>query len=310
MTASPAGWFPDPGNPQNVRWWDGQQWTQYTQPAQPVAQPVAPSTPQPTGQPDFQAPAQPGFQQGYPQNYQAAAQPVFAQQAPAGYAGTGPARAVAAKPVYQKWWFWCLIVVALIAVGVPIGNALSNRDDSEPTTTTSAPPATGQPTTEAPATAAPATEAPSSQAPTSEAPAVIDEPPVTSGNPAFGQTYTWPDGTTVSVSIDGEFTPGDYSAGAVDGWTNLIFSITVENHTGATWNTITFSSSVLSGGRAGSSVYDFDNDIGLSAIDVPDGKSVTWEEGYSVADPGDLAMTVELDWSDWETDRDKVTFVL
>jgi hypothetical protein len=32
MTAAP-GWFPDPGNPQLLRYWDGQQWTDRTVPA-------------------------------------------------------------------------------------------------------------------------------------------------------------------------------------------------------------------------------------------------------------------------------------
>ena len=38
----PAGWHPDPHDPNIVRWWDGQQWTQHTQPkaGAPVAQPT------------------------------------------------------------------------------------------------------------------------------------------------------------------------------------------------------------------------------------------------------------------------------
>lgn len=30
-----AGWYPDPSNGALIRWWDGSQWTAYTQPAQP-----------------------------------------------------------------------------------------------------------------------------------------------------------------------------------------------------------------------------------------------------------------------------------
>lgn len=33
----PANWYPDPQNPAMLRWWDGQQWTGHTQPAQPQA---------------------------------------------------------------------------------------------------------------------------------------------------------------------------------------------------------------------------------------------------------------------------------
>lgn len=32
--STPAGWYPDGQNPRIVRWWDGRQWTQHTQPVQ------------------------------------------------------------------------------------------------------------------------------------------------------------------------------------------------------------------------------------------------------------------------------------
>src|SRR5450759_1180019 len=41
MTAAP-GWYPDPGTRAFLRWWDGIQWTPYTQPF-----PMAPPPPQP-----------------------------------------------------------------------------------------------------------------------------------------------------------------------------------------------------------------------------------------------------------------------
>ena len=43
MTAPDPGWHPDPSNPQQLRYWDGQQWTDHTAPAQPQA----PTQPQP-----------------------------------------------------------------------------------------------------------------------------------------------------------------------------------------------------------------------------------------------------------------------
>ncbi|WP_367046597.1 phospholipid scramblase-related protein [Streptomyces sp. Je 1-332] len=67
---TPAGWYPDPqGAPQLLRWWDGSQWTQHTNPAQQAA-----------GQP-AQAQQQ---AQSVPQQAQAA-QPQQAQQAQAAY---------------------------------------------------------------------------------------------------------------------------------------------------------------------------------------------------------------------------------
>jgi hypothetical protein len=53
MTVAP-GWFPDPGTGTYLRWWDGNQWTPYTQPflaPAPHAAAVAPAAPQPVVQP-------------------------------------------------------------------------------------------------------------------------------------------------------------------------------------------------------------------------------------------------------------------
>ncbi|MCT1394675.1 excalibur calcium-binding domain-containing protein [Microbacterium sp. p3-SID338] len=36
MSTPPAGWFPDPENPKQTRWWDGEQWTAQTAPPPPT----------------------------------------------------------------------------------------------------------------------------------------------------------------------------------------------------------------------------------------------------------------------------------
>src|SRR5205807_284964 len=42
VTSPPPGWYPDPQAPALLRYWDGSQWTSYTQPAG-----MAPSDPRP-----------------------------------------------------------------------------------------------------------------------------------------------------------------------------------------------------------------------------------------------------------------------
>lgn len=37
---TPANWYPDPGNPGYIRWWDGSQWTAHVQPSTPPTPPV------------------------------------------------------------------------------------------------------------------------------------------------------------------------------------------------------------------------------------------------------------------------------
>lgn len=47
---SPAGWNPDPHDPNLLRYWDGQQWTGHTQPRpHPAAQPFTPQPPKGNG---------------------------------------------------------------------------------------------------------------------------------------------------------------------------------------------------------------------------------------------------------------------
>ncbi|MFF3913866.1 phospholipid scramblase-related protein [Streptomyces sp. NPDC001852] len=87
---TPAGWYPDPhGAPQTLRYWDGTQWTEHTNPAQqPAGQvPQQQTAPQQFGVPQQQAPAQ---QFGAPQA-QAADPKVQRQvQQQAGVAAGGP----------------------------------------------------------------------------------------------------------------------------------------------------------------------------------------------------------------------------
>src|SRR5690606_2834579 len=96
MTSPAPGWYPDPGNPQLLRWWDGNTWTPHTQP-NPHGQPGhAPGQPQ-------QAPAhaqhgQPQYT-GQPPQHAAAG---FAPQQPSGLAPQQAAQAnVPAGPAPQ-----------------------------------------------------------------------------------------------------------------------------------------------------------------------------------------------------------------
>jgi len=42
VTQTPAGWFPDPQAPGQLRYWDGAGWTAHTQQGAPTAAPTAP----------------------------------------------------------------------------------------------------------------------------------------------------------------------------------------------------------------------------------------------------------------------------
>ncbi|SNQ46051.1 Scramblase [Frankia canadensis] len=61
----PPGWYADPSGQQGSRWWDGNQWTEHTQPGAPPAQPGVPGQPHHAGPPvPGQGPATWGTPQG------------------------------------------------------------------------------------------------------------------------------------------------------------------------------------------------------------------------------------------------------
>ena len=43
MTNPVANWYPDPNDPNQLRYWDGQQWTEHQAPRQPAQQPHQPA---------------------------------------------------------------------------------------------------------------------------------------------------------------------------------------------------------------------------------------------------------------------------
>ncbi|MDR1450412.1 MAG: DUF2510 domain-containing protein [Propionibacteriaceae bacterium] len=196
----------------------------------------------------------------------AAAQPQPPQPPQPGLTQTPTATAptAAKKSIFARWWFWLIIVVAIVVVAAA---ALSSGSDDG---TVSVPPAGGTTTTEG-------------------------SEPKTSDSPVFGQTYTWSDGSAVTISAPEPYTITSEYIEVPEGMVPLEFMIKFENHTGESWNSVMFTSNVLSGGKAATDVFDIAGGIGLSAVDVPDGQSIEWPVVYAVADPGDIVMTVTPD---------------
>jgi hypothetical protein len=108
----------------------------------------------------------------------------------------------------------------------------------------------------------------------------------------FGQVVTYDDGMQISVSEPESFTPSANSAGA-DQEENLSFTVTIFNGTTADYDPFPVST-VTSDDIEASLIIDPDNEMeGLPPIDtIPAGQTVTFVEGYSVADATDLTYDI------------------
>lgn len=114
--AAPSGWYPDPVNPANERYWDGWQWSRNTRPTETVTPPG--NAQQPYGQPFAQQP-NPYVQQPYAQQPNPYGQPP--QTYPQPYRGKpGPATADGV-PLAGWWWR----VLAVLIDGFIVGTVSS-----------------------------------------------------------------------------------------------------------------------------------------------------------------------------------------
>ena len=133
MTQTPAGWYPDPEQQGQQRYWDGSQWTDHRVPLEPRQQ--FPSYPQPgEQQPSYQQPGQQPY--GQPQ-YGAPPQPGYpaaygAYQAPQGTSHTTRNVLIAIAVVFVLLVGGCAVVVGIAAKGVD--NAVDNATEDHTVT--------------------------------------------------------------------------------------------------------------------------------------------------------------------------------
>ncbi|WP_460513729.1 hypothetical protein [Frigoribacterium salinisoli] len=114
----------------------------------------------------------------------------------------------------------------------------------------------------------------------------------TGENAAFGDTWQYDDGLTVTVSAPEPYTPSEYASGA-DQAEAVVFTITIENGTEANFDPSLSIPNVSSGGTEASRIVDFEGATGLPpSTTVPSGQSVSWQAAFSVVDPEQIVLDV------------------
>lgn len=109
---------------------------------------------------------------------------------------------------------------------------------------------------------------------------------------AFGETMTWDDGVTMTVSEPEPFTPSEVAVGA-DQAEHVVFTLTITNESSENVQPVVVST-LSSDGTEATRIIDIGAEGGQVGIPpttpVVPGESITWQEAWSVADSDSLTM--------------------
>ncbi|NLU64905.1 hypothetical protein HCA61_21955 [Rhodococcus sp. HNM0563] len=118
----------------------------------------------------------------------------------------------------------------------------------------------------------------------------------TSDEPAtakFGQGFTFRNGLAVTVGMPEPFAPSGTAAGFNPGDQAITFTITIVNGSPENYDPALFTTTLQSGNREASKIYDSASNIGETPTTVIlPGRESEFQVAYSVTDPTDLVMEV------------------
>lgn len=116
----------------------------------------------------------------------------------------------------------------------------------------------------------------------------------TSTELGFGQSYSWDDGVSITVSKPATFKPGRYSV-AKKAKAYRKFTITVVNKSQAAVNLNLTYITVQSDNTEAQQVFDAANGLeGAPATKLLKGRESKWHIGFGVSNPKDMVMEVSL----------------
>ena len=120
----------------------------------------------------------------------------------------------------------------------------------------------------------------------------IEEP--ANSNPTFGDTYTWPDGLSITISQPEEFTPSEYMGDIYDleAGTPIKFIVTATNGTDTDLEAFSIDTQMSSGGKQSEAIFDSEAGIDMPTVTILPGNSLEWSIGFIVADPSNMQLSV------------------
>ena len=140
--------------------------------------------------------------------------------------------------------------------------------------------------------ATPDPAASSATEPTTEAP----EPPAI---PTFGETVSFPDGLSISVSTPADFVPSSTAMGQVEGQSYVLFEFVITNNSAENFDPTLVMATASSGGVEAPGIFDTEQQVGFPpATTVIPGATIKWLQAWSVTDPSNITMEVPVDLFD------------
>jgi hypothetical protein len=132
------------------------------------------------------------------------------------------------------------------------------------------------------------------QAPTTEPPSPSPSPtPTDDGVLSFGESITYEDGVTLTVSAPTPYTPSEYAAGAENATAAVAFDVTIVNGTQSNFDPSLFSTTLQSANVEGSEIYDSENGLeGSPSTTLLPGREAKFRIAYGVTNPADLVLEV------------------
>ena len=112
---------------------------------------------------------------------------------------------------------------------------------------------------------------------------------------AFGETVTYEDGISVSVSEPAYYVAGELASGPVEGQPTLAFKIVVTNSSEEPFDPSLVFATLTSGGAESAGVFDTENEVGFPPVTkVLPGQTVEWVQAWSVVDAASLTLELNV----------------
>jgi hypothetical protein len=116
------------------------------------------------------------------------------------------------------------------------------------------------------------------------------------GTTTFGQTVTW-EGVELTVSPPQPYTPTEFAAGHTQA-SAVVFDVRLVNTGTEPLDAAAYFATVQSGNVEGSEIFD-EGIEGSPMTSLLPGREAVWRQAFSVADPADIVMEVEVNWGDF-----------